>query len=337
MRLAVAALTAALMIPLAVLSAGAGPAGAGTTPPGLPQTKAADTAATWLAKQINAEGYIAGSGSSADLSDTAQAVLALAATGTQQAKAKSALSYLSTHVKEYIAGGDAPGELATLILAATAFHQDAADFGGTDLVSKLFKTMQQSGRDAGLFGKSSSAEYDGAYRQGLALVALAAVHWTGPKVQPAVTWLKDQQCANGSWMAYRSSTSTPCPPADPADYTGPDSNSTSLAVQGLVAQGASFKSPRPYLAKREAPDGGWGYYGKPSDPDSTSLVIQALVADHLAVSSGWAVKGGDDPVSCLLSYRVTGGAFTYPGNGHKPDLLATEQAIPALLGKALPY
>ena len=51
----------------------------------------------------------------------------------------------------------------------------------------------------------------------------------------------EQQCTNGMWQAYRANTTVACPAANPATFTGPDTNSISLAVQGLAAWG---KFPR---------------------------------------------------------------------------------------------
>ena len=54
--------------------------------------------------------------------------------------------------------------------------------------------------------------FDGAFRQGLALAALAAagVPKTNARVPGRIAWLAHQQCANGLWEAYRSDTSMAC-------------------------------------------------------------------------------------------------------------------------------
>jgi len=122
----------------------------------------------------------------------------------------------------------------------------------------------------GLFG-SSDPTYDGVYRQSLSLIALDAA---GAKIpQPAVEWLKRQRCANGSYTSFRPNLSTKCGPKDSNatalaviafkrlgygkwareslnwlldrqtasggwEYTagwGPDSNSTGLVTQALIA------------------------------------------------------------------------------------------------------
>jgi hypothetical protein len=310
----------------------------GTGAPTLPQQGAADRGATWLASQVNGRGYVVSMGA-VDLSDTSLTILAIAATNTHLSTARRALSYLERHVAAYVddGGSDGPGQLATLILDAHALGVNPRSFGGTNLVERLLATMRGSGTDAGLFGVQDPT-YDGAYRQGLALAALAAVgERKAGVVGPAIRWLQHQQCTSGGWESYRASTATPCMKTDPTSFTGADTNSTALAVEGLVAQHAALTvNPRHFLASLEASNGGWGYYGGSADPDSTALVIQALVALHDSVSASPFLKGTRDAVSALLSFRLPSGAFYYPGS-RTANGLSTEQAVAALAGKAIPF
>ena len=122
----------------------------------------------------------------------------------------------------------------------------------------------------GLFG-SQDPTYDGVYRQSLALIVLDAAEAKIP--ESAVKWLKRQQCGNGSFMSFRSDLDAKCGPKDSNatalaviafkrlgarkharqaidwlieqqtrsggwEYTagwGPDSNSTGLVIQALIA------------------------------------------------------------------------------------------------------
>src|SRR5579871_3956655 len=60
----------------------------------------------------------------------------------------------------------------------------------------------------GLYGVQDPT-YDGAYRQGLSLVALETA---GKAPDPtAVTWLLDQQCSDGGWQPVRTDLSVACP------------------------------------------------------------------------------------------------------------------------------
>ncbi len=128
----------------------------------------------------------------------------------------------------------------------------------------------------GLFG-SQDPTYDGVFRQSEAILAYVAMDQTPPA--SAVQWLIDQQCANGSWQAYRADTAVPCPATDAANYTGPDSNSTALAVTALSAikQSASANDGLAYLRTIQNDDGGMPYYqGQASDASSTGLTAVAV-------------------------------------------------------------
>ncbi len=244
----------------------------------------------------------------------------------------------------------APGQLALLILDAHALGVDPTSFGGIDLVTSLLATEQTSGKNKGLFGTDrQERNYDaGVYNQGLSLAALAAVGDThGSVITRAESWLLGQQCSDGGWTSYISSTN-PCN-GSPADYEGPDTNSTSLAIDGLSAQGdlagsASTKAHN-FLFHAQDSDGGWGYEPNTSkapgstDPDSTALVIQAILALGDSPSRTPFIQNAN-PVSVLESFQTTtgenAGSFTYPGISG-PNILATYQAVPAVAGVLFPF
>jgi hypothetical protein len=321
--LAPAALTVSLLVAVAAAPAMAFAANPSAgTPPTVPQVTSAIAGANWLAGQLTSAGYIpvAGEPAQPDLSATANAVLALASAGSDAAATK-ALVYLEGEVNAYVTvdGSDGPGQLSLLILGAHALRVSPTSFDGTNLVSRLLATEQTSGPEAGLFG-AQAATYDGAYRQGLSLSALAAAGVTGTSaVQAAVRWLDDQQCPDGGWTSLIT-TDNPCN-GDPADYTGPDTNSTAQAIEGLSAQGAlatkAAKRASRFIATGQDSDGGWGYEPNAADapgstdPDSTALVIQAVLALGKSPASAAYDKGGANPISALLSFQLASG----PGSG----------------------
>ncbi len=337
--------------PLTVLlSTGAG----ASIPPGAIQVPAAQAAAQWLGAQFTPQGYVSDTpGGSADLSATVNSVLALEAANVDLAKAKVALSYLAANADSYIVdtGVDAPGNLALLILAVHASGQDPTNFGGTNLVARLLATEQTTGPNAGLFGTDAqAANFGGTYDQGL---ALAALHAAGVAANGSATsWLLGQQCSDGGWP-IEDQADNPCT-TDPALFGGPDTNTTSVAVQGLVAQGALNQSTAAgalavkFIESTQDSDGGWGYYAsaadatETSDPDSTALSMQALLALGMPINQSAFTHGGATPTSALLSFKVvTGsdvGAFFYPGGSDTTgSAIATYQAVPALLGLSFPF
>src|SRR5579871_4929393 len=324
------------------------PAGAAPrAPAGLvgPPSAAAAAAAGWLGRQLTPAGFLPATTpqGGADLSGTAATVLALAATHTGAPQVAAALAYLAAHVNDLVVvdGSDGPGQLALLILAADAGGADPHAFGGTDLVARLEATRRAAGGNAGLFG-TQDPTFDGAFRQGLALAALGAVGVSDPA---AVLWLQHQQCTTGAWMSYRASVVGACPPVDPVNFTGPDTNSTALAVEGLAAQHAApAHDPIAFLTSAQGNDGGWAFFGgadQASDGDSTGLVIQAIVASGLTPTDPRFAKGGNTPLTFIgtLSVGCTG-AFAFqggPGGVLTADRLSTEQLAPALAGVAFPF
>jgi hypothetical protein len=321
------------------------------TPPTVPQVASATAGALWLSHQLSPTGFVPTSGNpaQADLSATANSVLALASAG-DDAAANSALGYMAGNVNAYVTvgGSDGPGQLALLILGAHALGANPTTFGGTNLVARLLASEQTSGSNVGLFG-AQDATFDGAYRQGLALSALAAVGMTSSaQVATAVSWLDGQQCPDGGWTSLITP-NNPCN-GDPANFAGPDTNSTAQAIEGLSAQGALASKPARlaarFLAAAQNSDGGWGYEPNTAtapgstDPDSTALVIQSIMALGKSPSSAAYIRGSANPVSALLSFQVTSGtgngAFLFPGSLN-PNTVATYQAVPAVAGVTDPF
>jgi hypothetical protein len=317
------------------------PHAATTTHPALPQTKAARRAATWLGHQFRGSEFLPEPGSKApDYGETAQAVVALADAKVDPDLVRSATNFLSRHIDAYVhlsgTTVDQPGALANLVLAAKAAGDNPASFGGTDLLSRILATEVQSGPEAGQFG--TDATYPGAYIQGLVLDALAAARDTpASHIGPAADWLISQECADGGWEYSRSSTASPCPPVVPRNYQGPDTNSTSLAMIGLAAVGRTVpRAAVRFLESGQTASGGWGYYPNYThDADSTAEVIQALLAARVSRGSTAVDRG----IAALLAMQITtgadAGALSYEVGAHHAltaDALATEQAIPALLG-----
>lgn len=320
----------------------------------LPQPSSAQAGATWLAGQFTPQGFIPSQSDpgTADLSATANSILALASANIDPSLAATALSFMKDNVDAYVTqnGADGPGQLANLILDAHALGTDPTSFGGTNLVTRLLATEQPSGRNAGLFGTKSQVKdfQAGVYDQGLALAALAAVGDTrGSAIKAADSWLLMQQCSDGGWTSYESK-NNPCN-GSPADFEGPDTNSTALAIQGLSAQGdlggSANSNAHAFLVHSEDSDGGWGFEPNSAsapgstDPDSTALVLQAILALGDSPTQPPFTRNAN-PVSVLESFQLTSGvskgSFTFPGVSG-PNLLATYQAVPAVAGVVFPF
>ncbi len=308
--------------------------------------------AGYLARQLVANGGFLGSAAAPDLSDTAYAVLALHAAGVGATASNEAIAWLKTQVASGLAvsGTDDAGRLSYTILAAVSAGQDPRAFGGSaaqnDLVARLLATARTTGSDRGLFG-ASDPTFDGAFRQGVALQALAAAGVGAGALTASLAWLTGQQCANGLWTSYRASTATPCPAADPNTFAGPDTNSSGMAAQGLAAYG---RHPRQsaFVAtfhRIQSADGGFPFLaakGQTSDPDSTALSIQGLIAYGAKPGLPAFRNGSHTPYAALAGYQLgcsdpaaDRGAFFFPGD-RTPSILATVQAVPAAAQRTFP-
>ena len=322
-----------------------------TTPPPT-NLQRAQRGAQWLANQIKHNGGFVKSFGVADPTDTAYAIMGLRAAGVDKPATDKAIQYLAHDLVGplQLGGHESPGALADYIMAAVADGKDPRHFGGTaaknNLVTRLISTQRTTGADAGLFGLQDPT-FDGAFREGLALAALKAakVASTNSHVIAGIAWLGRQQCANGLWQAYRANTGTPCAPGDPNTFSGPDTNSSALAIQGLAAWNSfpHIGTTQRALVVVQSGDAGWPYiaaHGQASDPDSTALVIQALVAEQARPGGGFWNKGTRTPFTALASYQLgctnsDYGAFFFPGST-TGNVFATVQAVPAMAGKATP-
>ncbi|MFH8572403.1 prenyltransferase/squalene oxidase repeat-containing protein [Streptomyces sp. NPDC017993] len=191
---------------------------------------------------------------------------------------------------------------------------------------------------AGLYG-ATSPEYDGVWRQSLALLAQDTVGLR--PAASAVDWLTGQQCADGSFAAFRADPAKPC-----AAKTMRDTNQTGAAVQALAALGGhgdAVKKAVGWLKSVQNKDGGWSSMaGSASDANSTSVVIGALVAAGEKPAAVTSEEGGKSPFDALLTFQLgcraksaERGAFAFqPKDGAlAPNADATAAAALGALGE----
>ncbi len=194
----------------------------------------------------------------------------------------------------------------------------------------------------GLYG-AGDPTYDGVYRQSLAIAGLVA---TGNRpAGAAITWLLDQQCANGSFQAYRADLSVPCAASDPVNFTGPDTNSTATALIALTALDADVTTRRPvakriaagarsaaaWLLRSQNADGGWPWSPTgASDANSTGLVLAAVVSrSGDRTTPAYAKARGF--LGRLAASCARGAGLPYQAGG-KIDGSATAQGLVGLAG-----
>jgi prenyltransferase beta subunit len=286
-----------------------------------------DAALAYLRSQQNADGGF-GSGFSPDsaVGSTADAVLAIiAAEGDPRnfdQGGNTPLTYLAANAASVANGGD----LAKLILALIAAGENPRDFGGVDSVAGLEAMIDPGGKIGG--------ESDIFVSHTLAVLALRSAQRPIPPA--AVAYIEAAQQANGAWAW------------DGSVETAADTNSTAFALEALIAAGVDPRSAPvaealAYYAELQNDDGGWPYqnpsqHGTATDSNSTAVTIQALIAAGQDPSGGeWTTSGGQTPLMALEGFQNESGAFAWQEAVPEDNLLATVQALPALMGKTLPF
>ncbi len=291
----------------------------------LPVLAAANTSAAlaYLKTQQNADG---GFGPDSTLSSTADAVLGIAAAGadptTFDRDGNTPLTYLSAKAASAASGG----ELAKLILATIAVGQNPRQFGGVDSVARLEGLIGADGR--------IGSEVDNFVSHTLAVLALVSAQRPIPGA--AVGYLKAAQQENGAWAW------------DGSAATVADTNTTAFAVQALIAAGEVADSDAvtkalAYYKSIQNDDGGWPYqnpsdFGTATDANSTAVTIQAILAvGQDPAGADWTMGEGATPLSALEALQNESGAFAWQATMPDDNLLATVQALPAVVGKAFPF
>lgn len=288
---------------------------------------AAFKALEWMKSQQDVEGGFGDGGVTAD------AVYAIALCDQDPDGAHwtedgySALDALKTKTPDYIdsaPGGHPAGELAKVIRAVQAAEDDPTNFPpGRDLVAELKATYVES---TGRYHPNK------VFSHGLALLALKDVAEAIPA--KAVTTLENARRDDGGW---------------PWAWSGPtsDVDSTGRSMEALVAGGgpgspAVFTDAAKFLQSLQFADGGFpDLANRPeANCNSTSLAIQGLLAADryreeplLFSTGGGAVASSWD---ALLAFQEQTGSFAFTGSAPESRLLATLDAIPALVSTHYP-
>jgi hypothetical protein len=279
---------------------------------------AASKALDWLRTQQQEDGsFNIGFGHPAGV--TCDAVFAIVANGGDPATWRpvtgkpSLVDYLAAHASEYATDAATTGKLIVTIAAAGL---KPSDFGGTDWMALL-----QSFSD----GKGT---YDaGAVGQAWAILALKA---GGLAVPPeALARLKSYQLETGAWNSA----------------FGPDNDTVGYVLQALAAGGepknsAVVHKALAFFETQQNADGGFpaikpSEWGTDTNANSTASVIMGLLAIGETPSGGKWSKAGNTPLSTLLKLQTADGKIEFQHAVGSP-IMATVQAIPALLSKTLP-
>ncbi len=229
----------------------------------------------------------------------------------------SVMTYLAAHAASACATAGGCGELIQAVVAAGL---DPTSFGGRDLVTTLNGFYDST---SGAFG------VQGAFTQALAVQGLVAAGRPVPAA--AIALLVDAQDSDGGWDYLLIKDD----PNGATNFDTSDTNSTAMVLMALDATATHRRDAAAlaWLHTQQDGDGGFPYQaGAGTDPDSTALVLQALLAaGQNPDAPSWAA-GGHTPLAELIATQDQDGGYTFPGNP-APDPFTTAQ-VPLALDRA---
>lgn len=275
------------------------------------QTLAAAEALTWLqARQSITNGGYSSVGAAVETMLAVSANGLAAADWRRTATSPSLQDYVAVNGAAFArSGAAATGKLALAVAAADACLPAGALTPRSHYSPTLGAYSKQSGPHS------------------LAILGAVAISESVPVTAPQM--IKQAQHTNGGW--------------EWAPGWGADTNATAVAVQALLATGEPISSSIvisavAFLQAAQRPDGGFAYDlapNAPSDANSTAYVVQALLAaGEDPTTARWTVSA-TNPISYLLALQLADGSFQWqPATGS--NQLATQQIIPALLGRTHP-
>lgn len=302
---------------------------------------AAESAAAWLANQVSAQGWVASSNMRTAGSLTVYAGLALAAADVHRPAFDRVVGWMEAHHGEFTPDGNGverPGAVGQVALLAAAAGKNARNFGGSDLVAKIQANETPAGADAGMYGLVNTAA--AVFLHSFAMLGLRAAG-SQPSAQ-AVAWLRAQQCPDGSWPAYRSTTHRAQGTCAASGTGSAEADATAMAIQALALEGPVPANAADGLRLLQRPGGGFAFaVGSTPNANSSGLAVQAIAAlSQDATSSAWTNSGGS-ALAGLRSFQVTctdtteskRGGIRYLSSSNSPDVLSTSQAIWGLSGR----
>jgi hypothetical protein len=277
---------------------------------------AVERATTALVSMQDPSGGFPGFSGEVDPAASLDALLALAAARDAgiAVDLDALLAYVATEALVIAQTG--PAAAARLTLALAAAGENPRSFASVDAVSIVAAGFDDA---TGFCGSQ-------VYEHSLCVVALVAAGDEAPAAW--IESLRANQNDDGGW-AYDGSAASRLS----------DSNTTALAIQALVAAGVAPDDPalaagRAFLESLAVAGGGVAYMaGEPlvADANSTALGIQAMLA------LGETTDDVAAHVAALVALQNDSGLFGYSADYPDDNLLATVQAIPALLGRVYPW
>ena len=334
----------ALVLLLAILVGGAGPAARAAAAPSTHQ-KLIDDIVRFLQEHQLESGAYADKGKKPSQSISAWVTLALAAAGINPldqtrtvngvACGHSAQEYLEGHFADGIGEEIAKPQIATTtfereLLVVDTAGTDPHDFAGYDLVEQI---IDRQGPDGGLpYVPGGEAQVNDAV---FAIVALASVQEPAAEaaVRKAEEWLLTAHDADGgfNWQGPKALTEV--------DLTG-------AAIEALVAaadNGTEVEADAlAFLHTAQRPDGGFAEY--PTTEAESNVASTAWAVQGTWASGGnpetWLTGSGlatEEPLDYMESMQQPDGHVRWRASSDLNGIWMTAYVLPAFAGQVLPY
>lgn len=265
---------------------------------------AAAAAGEYVATQVPADGNLGGAGGSAD------AALALLATGGHDAEVTALTDYLQTQAADFAgAGGPAAGKLA---LVAAATGRDATDFGGVDLIAAIEGSIAADGT-CGSWGYAfgNALCILGLDRNGADVPGNLLTNSYGFQ-DPATGAFGFSM--GGTFTAEADATGLMLTALAGVAHDAPAPHSRAAALSAAAA--------RDYLIDTQTPGGYWENY---SPINATGLVAPAL--ETVGVDQ-------DDAVTWLAGQQLADGGLPNGIGDETSNLMATTQGLLPFTGES---
>lgn len=289
----------------------------GTAPPLVTaEILSARAALDWLRPQQLANGSYGNS-----LRSTLYTLLAVTAAGGDADKwriseGNSLLDYTCEQAAQF--ADDSAARAGMLSVGVAAASLDPTEFKCLDLADTL---MDYYNSETGALGWGSLVD------QTWGMLGWCAAGETVPAT--ATSYLKSlANPSDGGWALLGPSS---------------DVDMTALALQALVAADEPLTSTAvisglAFLSGQQEANGGFLDWQGSSNTNSTAFAVQGLLAtEEDPLSAGWASVSGTLPVSYLLTMQLPGGSFAWADLQQGANVLATQQTIPALVGRPFPF
>ncbi|MCG8401340.1 MAG: hypothetical protein MJA84_07055 [Firmicutes bacterium] len=280
---------------------------AGGAEPGSPEVrKAVAGAVKYLDRELSAPGYdgtlewamLGFYGVGADLQHLSDAREAQIARGIMISEAKST-------------------DYQRSVIGALAAGKNPDGYGGKNLLQGVISSQMPGGKFA------DSIDGTGVRLINAHIWGIISIYASGrdiPNADKALRWLEWHQNPDGGFGID-------------TRVAHSDVDMTAMALIAIACLGKDGSYPAAaraldYLKEQQYEDGTFGVWGV-STAESCAQVIQALVILGIDPASDQWSKGGSNPVTGLLQFRLADGSFTH-GAGGPANNMATAQALIAL-------